>query len=294
MFKFKKILALSLCIALVLSFTGCDNKPEEITEEGTVATVNDKTITQEELDMNYDFYIKMNPTVTKEDMLDKLIMDILMVEAAQKGGITVTKEQIDEEMQNFKALNNSEEDYQKFLKDNGLTEEFLRSEIEKEYYINHYLTIEMDKFNNPSDDELQKIFDEYKMQEEVRASHILVNTEDEAKEVIDRLNKGDSFEDVAKEVSIDGSAATGGDLDYFSRIRMVKPFADAAFSLEVGDISEPVQSEFGYHIIKLTDKRTDESKTVETERQTLAQYYTYLKYNEMLDSLKSGANIVIK
>ena len=291
--KLKKLLALTLCFVLVLSFTGCD-KPKEITEEGVVATVNGQQITQEELDMNYGFYIKMNPTVTKEEMLDKLIMDILMVEAAKKGGITVTEQQVDDEMQNFKSLNNSEEDYQKFLKDNGLTEEFLRSEIEKEYYINHYLTTEMDKFSNPSDEELKKIFDEYKMQEEVRASHILVNTEEEAKAALDRINKGDKFEDVAKDVSIDGSAATGGDLDYFSRIRMVKPFSDAAFSLEVGDVSEPVQSEFGYHIIKLTDKRTDESKTVETERQTLTQYYSYLKYNEMLDSLKNEADIVIK
>ncbi|WP_312700506.1 peptidylprolyl isomerase [Sedimentibacter sp.] len=293
MIKLKKLLALTLCFVLVLSFTGCD-KPQEITEEGVVATVNGQQITQEELDMNYGFYIKMNPTVTKEDMLDKLIMDILMVEAAKKGGITVTEQQVNEEMQNFKSLNNSEEDYQKFLKDNGLTEEFLRSEIEKEYYINHYLTTEMDKFSNPSDEELKKIFDEYKMQEEVRASHILVNTEEEAKAALDRINKGDKFEDVAKDVSIDGSAATGGDLDYFSRIRMVKPFSDAAFSLEVGDVSEPVQSEFGYHIIKLTDKRTDESKTVETERQTLTQYYSYLKYNEMLDNLKNEADIVIK
>ncbi|NYB74923.1 peptidylprolyl isomerase [Sedimentibacter hydroxybenzoicus DSM 7310] len=293
MSKLKKLLALTICFTLVLAFTGCD-KPQEITEDGVVATVNGKPITQEELDMNYEFYIKMNPAVTKEEMLDKLIMDILMVEAAQKSGISVTEEQINDEMQNFKALNNSEEDYQKFLKDNGLTEEFLRGEIEKEFYINHYLTIEMDKFNNPTDENLQAIFDEYKMQEEVRASHILVNTEDEAKAVIERINEGEKFEDVAKEVSIDGSAATGGDLGYFSRIRMVKPFSDAAFSMEIGDISQPVESEFGYHVIQLTDKKTDEEKTIETERDTLSQYYTYLKYNEMLDSLKNEADIVIK
>ncbi|WP_313343800.1 peptidylprolyl isomerase [Sedimentibacter sp.] len=293
MIKLKKLLALTICLALVAAFTGCD-KNQAINEDGVVATVNDTPITQEELDMNYEFYIKMNPTVTKEDMLDKLIMDILMVEAAQKNGISVTEEQINDEMENFKALNNSEEDYQKFLNDNGLTEEFLRSEIEKEFYINHYLTIEMDKFNNPTDEELQEIFDEYKMKEEVRASHILVNTEEEAKAVLDRINKGDKFEDVAKELSIDGSASTGGDLGYFSRIRMVKPFSDAAFSMEIGDISQPVESEFGYHIIQLTDKKTDESKTLETERQTLTQYYTYFKYNEMLDDLKNNADIVIK
>lgn len=294
MIKSKKLLALTICFMLILTFTGC-NKNEAINEEGVVATVNDTVITQEELDMNYGFYTKMNPAVTKDDMLEKLIMDILMVEAAQKSGITVSQEQIDDEMQNFKSLNNTAEDYQKFLKDNGLTEEFLITEIEKEFYINNYLTVEMDKFNNPSDEDLQKMFDEYQMKEEVRASHILVNTEDEAKGVLDRINKGDKFEDVAKELSIDpGSGAMGGDLGYFSRIKMVKPFSDAAFKMEIGDISDPVQSDFGYHVIKLTDKKVDESKTLETEREILTQYYTYNSYNEMLENLKNNADIVIK
>ncbi len=294
MIKFKKILTLTICFLLIFTVAGC-NKNDAINEEGVVATVNDEVITQEELDMNYEFYKKMNPTVTKDDMLEKLIMDILMVEAAQKSGINVDEHQIEDELENFKALNNSEADYQKFLKDNGLTEEFLKTEIEKEFYINHYLTIEMDKFNNPSDEDLQKMFDEYQMKEEVRASHILVNTEDEAKNVLERINKGDKFEDIAREVSIDpGSGVAGGDLGYFTRIKMVKPFSDAAFSMEIGEISEPVQSDFGYHIIQLTDKKTDDSKTIETERETLTQYYTYFNYNNLLENLKNNADIEIK
>lgn len=294
MIKFKKLLTLTICFLLIFTVVGC-NKNDAINEEGVVATVNDEVITQEELDMNYEFYKKMNPTVTKDDMLEKLIMDILMVEAAQKSGINVDEHQIEDELENFKALNNSEADYQKFLKDNGLTEEFLKTEIEKEFYINHYLTIEMDKFNNPSDEELQKMFDEYQMKEEVRASHILVNTEEDAKNVLERINKGDKFEDVAREVSIDpGSGAMGGDLGYFTRIKMVKPFSDAAFSMEIGEISEPVQSDFGYHIIQLTDKKTDDSKTIETERETLTQYYTYFNYNNLLETLKNNADIEIK
>lgn len=294
MIKFKKLLTLTICFLLIFTVVGC-NKNDAINEEGVVATVNDEVITQEELDMNYEFYKKMNPTVTKDDMLEKLIMDILMVEAAQKSGINVDEHQIEDELENFKALNNSEADYQKFLKDNGLTEEFLKTEIEKEFYINHYLTIEMDKFNNPSDEDLQKMFDEYQMKEEVRASHILVNTEEDAKNVLERINKGDKFEDVAREVSIDpGSGAMGGDLGYFTRIKMVKPFSDAAFSMEIGEISEPVQSDFGYHIIQLTDKKTDDSKTIETERETLTQYYTYFNYNNLLETLKNNADIEIK
>jgi foldase protein PrsA len=91
---------------------------------------------------------------------------------------------------------------------------------------------------------------------EIRASHILVADEAKAKEVKDKLNNGAKFEDVAKEYSTDpGSKDKGGDLDFFGPGKMVKEFEDAAYALEVGQISEPVKSAHGYHIIKLTEKK---------------------------------------
>ncbi|GGE77090.1 peptidylprolyl isomerase [Priestia taiwanensis] len=91
---------------------------------------------------------------------------------------------------------------------------------------------------------------------EIRASHILVETEEKAKEVKDKLNSGTKFEDVAKEYSTDpGSKEKGGDLDFFGPGKMVKEFEDAAYALEVGQVSEPVKSSHGYHIIKVTDKK---------------------------------------
>ncbi len=94
------------------------------------------------------------------------------------------------------------------------------------------------------------------MAEEIRASHILVKTEQEAKDIYDEIVTGKlSFEEAAMEKSLCPSAQAGGDLGYFGKGMMVKPFEDAAFGLNVGDISNPVQTQFGWHLIKLIDRQ---------------------------------------
>ncbi len=104
--------------------------------------------------------------------------------------------------------------------------------------------------------EYDRLAAQVKDKQEVRARHILVATEKEAQDIKARLDKGESFEKLAAEVSKDpGSAKEGGDLGYFTQDKMVKPFADAAFKLEKGKISAPVKSDFGWHIIKAEDKR---------------------------------------
>ena len=91
------------------------------------------------------------------------------------------------------------------------------------------------------------------MKKEIRASHILVKTEDEAKKLLAEIKEGKSFAEAAKEVSMCPSGHDGGDLGFFGRGMMVKPFEDAAFGLnEIGDLSEPVQTQFGWHLIQLT------------------------------------------
>jgi peptidyl-prolyl cis-trans isomerase C len=92
------------------------------------------------------------------------------------------------------------------------------------------------------------------MPTEIRASHILVKTEDEAKKLYDEIQNGKDFGQIAQEVSLCPSGQNGGDLGFFGKGMMVKPFEDAAFSLEIGEISQPVETQFGWHLIKLTDK----------------------------------------
>lgn len=93
------------------------------------------------------------------------------------------------------------------------------------------------------------------MTTEVRASHILVKTEQEAKDLYDEIMNGKAFADAAAEVSLCPSGAAGGDLGYFVRGMMVKPFEDAAFDMEIGEVSKPVQTQFGWHLIYLTGKK---------------------------------------
>lgn len=100
------------------------------------------------------------------------------------------------------------------------------------------------------------IAEKYAGKQEVKASHILVETEEEAKEVVEQLDEGTDFAELAKEKSADtGSGAQGGDLGWFTKERMVPEFAEAAFKLGKGEVSDPVKSDFGWHIIKMEDKR---------------------------------------
>src|SRR5450755_4652166 len=110
-----------------------------------------------------------------------------------------------------------------------------------------------------TDDSMKKVYEEASKQiggeEEVHARHILVETEDEAKAVAEELKKGADFAELAKKKSKDPGAADGGDLGFFTKDQMVPEFSQAAFALEPGKISDPVKSQFGWHIIKVEEKR---------------------------------------
>jgi peptidyl-prolyl cis-trans isomerase C len=129
---------------------------------------------------------------------------------------------------------------------------------------------------------------------EVRARHIIVETEDEAKAIIAELDAGGDFEAIAKEKSKDGAAAQGGDLGYFAEGRMVPEFEQAAFALDVGKYStEPVKTQFGWHVIKVEDKRTQQPPAFE---QVAEQFRTLLlreTYFERVTALRESASVEI-
>src|SRR5690606_14482173 len=112
-----------------------------------------------------------------------------------------------------------------------------------------------------------------KPEEEVHARHILVQTEDEGNKALERLKKGEDFAKLAAELSKDpGSGKDGGDLGYFTKDRMVKEFGDAAFALKPGEISGLVKTQFGYHIIKLEDRRTKPVPSFDAVKEQLKTY----------------------
>ncbi|MCB1516692.1 MAG: peptidylprolyl isomerase [Hyphomicrobiaceae bacterium] len=148
-----------------------------------------------------------------------------------------------------------------------------------------------------TDDQVKAAYDDYvasaPQTEEVRARHILVNTEEEAKAVLDELNNGKDFAELAQEKSIDPGAANGGDLGYFTKGQMVQPFEDAAFALEVGQVSQPIQTQFGWHIIKLEDRRPKQPATLEQMAPQIRQQLLIEAFNGEVAALKDGADIQV-
>jgi peptidyl-prolyl cis-trans isomerase C len=128
--------------------------------------------------------------------------------------------------------------------------------------------------------------------EEVSARHILLENEDEAKAVIKELEKGADFATLAKQRSKDPAAATGGDLGFFSREEMVPEFADAAFALKKGEFTKaPVKSQFGWHVIKVEDRRTGAPPSFEESREQLADEVAREVINQKVADLKKGAQV---
>jgi peptidyl-prolyl cis-trans isomerase C len=144
--------------------------------------------------------------------------------------------------------------------------------------------------------EMKKLYDESvaKMQpeEEVRARHILVKTEAEAKDVLAKVKGGADFEKLAREISIDPSAkANGGDLEYFTKGQMVAEFSEAAFKLDKGQVSEPVKTQFGFHIIKVEDKRTKPLPKYDEVKEQVQAFVVRKAQAELIMKLRTEAKI---
>lgn len=137
----------------------------------------------------------------------------------------------------------------------------------------------------------------FKSPEKVKASHILVDSEELAKEIQGKIAEGASFEDLAAEYSSCPSKERGGDLGEFTKGQMVPEFEDAAFELSVGDISEPVKTQFGYHLIKVAHK--SDSKTMEFEEvrsnllKNMMAERQHMKYQEHIADLRSKHNVTM-
>lgn len=132
-----------------------------------------------------------------------------------------------------------------------------------------------------------------KPEPEVRARHILVKSEAEAKALIKQLKGGADFLKLAKKNSTGPSADSGGDLGYFARGQMVKPFEDAAFALKPGEISGPVQTEFGWHVIKVEDKRNHPVPTFEEVKDQLIASLVQNQLKSVVQGLRSKAKIEV-
>ncbi len=204
----------------------------------------------------------------QEQVLDQLIQRELLYQLAEQEGVAVDSDAIDEEITSIKAQMEQEAsiaDWDTFLAMNNLTEEEARKLIAENLLM----------------EELSRKHSGAENVEQVHASHILVETEETAQEVLDRLDEGEDFADLAAEYSNDNANKDeGGDLGWFPAGVMVPEFEEVAFSLEPGKISAPVETSFGYHIILVHEKEERAlDPSMYTEAQQL-QFQTWFEEQE--------------
>ncbi|MBI5676055.1 MAG: peptidylprolyl isomerase [Nitrospirae bacterium] len=268
----KKIL--SLIFAGLFVF-GCAQQKGSSTGS-VIAKVNNTSITKEEFLKESQLvpdWAKQNFSTKdgKERFLEELIKKELIYQDAKNKGLDKDKE-ILSQVEEFKKMT--------------LLSFVLKKEIEEKVQV--------------SDEEAKNYYDKnqdkFKKGEEISASHILVDTEKEAKDILARLKKGEAFAKLAMALSKDkGSAVKGGDLGFFTRGRMLPEFEEAAFSLKPGEISAPLKTQFGYHIIKVTERKEGAMVPFEEAKETVKRQLLSEKqksaFDAYIDALKKKSKI---
>lgn len=250
----------------------------------------------------------------KKDILNELVSAELLYQASQKAGLGNLSKEVDSQLENIKKGFGTEQEFQKVLKERGIDIKDLKEDIKKGIYINAYLEKDVfSKLGPVTEDEKKQEYeankDKLNVPDEVKASHVLIKVGDKAaaeekqkaKEKIEALRaramSGEDFAKLAKENSEDASASSGGDLGYFKKGDMVKPFEDAAFGLEKDQISPVVETQFGYHVIKVTDKKAAHTLTYEEVSQDIEKFllnkHKRDEINKTTETLRKNAKIEI-
>lgn len=268
----KKTKVFVLLIALTVALVGC--AAEDKTNEETVATVNGEKISKEDLT---EILMKQYG----ESALDVLITNKIFEMEAESAGIKVEEKDINAEVAELIETYGGQKEYETVLEANNIEEKALLEDIST-----HLLQSKvLEKVINITDEELATYFEEnratYEQTEQVEASHILVADEATAKEVINKLNEGSDFAELASEYSTDTSSSTnGGSLGYFGAGEMVEEFEKVAFEMEIDEISEPVESEYGFHIIKVTGKQEAKEAVYEDVKEEVYDNLLEIRINE--------------
>jgi peptidyl-prolyl cis-trans isomerase C len=291
---------------------------------GLAARVNGVGISNETLERNYEEYLSENNVnvaairypdrieAMRRETIDLLINQELLWQAAQKQGMVATPEEVSRALDDMQAQFRTEEAFLSRLAIEGYTRESYRAHLERLVSARKYLDTLSAKVT-VSDAEVHTFYmenpDQFRLPEQVRARHILLKLspgDDEqvkqaAREkmagILAEAGKGGDFAALARQYSEDASATQGGNLGLFARGEMFKPFEEAAFGLQPGELSAVVETPFGLHIIKMLDRQP---ARIVSEDQARGQIHAYLlkaKQQQALDNeirtLRSGAQIEI-
>ena len=245
-------------------------------ENKVLATVNGKEITQNDLNMAMTRFPQENQQFFateqgKAQLLDQLISFELIHKYAEDEKLSETEE--------YKSQ-------LEILKKDLLIQAGVKKVLDE-------VTV--------SDEEVKNFYDNnsemFKGEESVRAKHILVDTEEKAQEIKTKISEGVSFEEAAKEHSSCPSGSQGGDLGFFTRGRMVPEFEEAAFASAIGEISEPVKTQFGYHLIKVEEKKPATAKSFDEVKDQLKMNLLSQKQNiaymNFINKLKQEQDVKI-
>lgn len=325
----------ALIAALALSMAGCGGTKTEQTQaerdaagiekqgDETVANVNGTDITVREVSQETALLrqqmggrvspeqIQAMEQMLREQALTNLVNRLLLMQAADSEGITATSEEIEERYREIRANFPSEEEFVNQLARSSMTVDQLRREIGRGMRLEEFLTAKTAHLGEASEGEAREYYESnserFTRQERVRASHVLIMVgEDDAEsvrrqkrerieEIHKRLLAGEKIDAIAAAESDCPSSENGGDLGFFGRGQMVKPFEDAAFALPVGGISPIVETRFGYHVIKAVDREAGGVMPFDEIREGIVDYLTEKHKQEAIEQLvtdlRAGATI---
>jgi foldase protein PrsA len=263
--------------------------PPGKTEDDTVAKVNGSPILKSQL---YSALVKAGGTQTLETM----ISEELVKQESDKANIQVTDADLEKELDQIKKSFSSDEQFTQALASYNMTLESLKADMHTQVQLRKLLEPQV----KISDEEIKTYYDtnleSLKIPEQVRASHILVATKEEAEAVLASLKGGADFATLAKEKSTDtASKEAGGDLDFFSKGLMEEPFETAAFALKNGELSSVVETSHGFHVIKATGHKDAATPTLEEKkeeiRQTLSDQQISTLSQSWLQEKRSAASV---
>jgi peptidyl-prolyl cis-trans isomerase C len=295
---------------------------DSVISEKKAAVVNGVTITMMTLNGEYRQVLKQRrmteETVTadqvlavKKEILKTLIDQELLYQECQKNNISIDEENINTSLIEVKESFESEEVYQNALKDANMEERDLSERLKRTLAINELVTRKVSRNVIVTEEETRTYYDthptSFQRNEKVRASHILVKVSKDAGEaqkvaakeklleIYRRIEAGEDFAKLAGEHSDCPSSVRGGDLDYFERGKMIPEFEDVAFSMEPGSVSDIVQTDYGFHLIKLTDKVGAGIIAYETVKSELTSFLerqkTSVGVSELIETLRNDAKI---
>jgi len=283
---------------------------EKQASDGKAAVVNATVITQEDLDRELSVIQQrllsegkvLNESQlleTKKKVLEGLINVELLYQEAQMQGAKVSDEAINKQLGTVKSRFPNEDKFKSSLIKMDLTEAELITQINRALTVQQFIDKKFVQKVTVSDKETRAYYDAnqaaFKQPEQVKASHILIKVGPQAdepqkaaarkkiEEIQQRVQKGEDFAVLAKEFSEGPSSVKGGDLGYFRKGQMMKPFEEAAFALKSGEVSDIVETSFGYHLIKLVDKKPESTIPYEGIKDRIQAYLKQKKVGEQVD-----------